>query len=117
VRVIVDQGKALSPSHAVYVGRRMAKYKLDSPFGNPHKEKNCKRCSGGHDRAEAVEMFRRYLSGNLALIELAQQELRGKDLACWCDFTGPCHADVLLEIANREAGPGPDQANRKFGLA
>ncbi len=26
--------------------------------------------------------------------------LRGKNLACWCD--GPwCHADVLLEIANR----------------
>ena len=26
--------------------------------------------------------------------------LRGKDLACWCPLSSPCHADVLLEIAN-----------------
>ncbi len=26
--------------------------------------------------------------------------LRGKDLACWCPLDKPCHADVLLEIAN-----------------
>lgn len=28
--------------------------------------------------------------------------LRGKDLACWCKEGSVCHADVLLEIANRE---------------
>lgn len=27
-------------------------------------------------------------------------ELRGHDLACWCALDAPCHADVLLEIAN-----------------
>ena len=27
-------------------------------------------------------------------------ELRGKDLACWCPLSSPCHADVLLELAN-----------------
>ena len=27
-------------------------------------------------------------------------ELRGKNLACWCALDQPCHADVLLEIAN-----------------
>lgn len=27
-------------------------------------------------------------------------ELRGKNLACWCPLDQPCHADVLLEIAN-----------------
>lgn len=26
-------------------------------------------------------------------------ELTGRDLACWCP-PGPCHADVLLELAN-----------------
>lgn len=26
--------------------------------------------------------------------------LRGKDLACWCPPGQPCHADVLLRIAN-----------------
>lgn len=28
--------------------------------------------------------------------------LRGKNLACWCALDKPCHADVLLELANRE---------------
>ena len=27
--------------------------------------------------------------------------LRGHDLACWCPPDQPCHADVLLELANR----------------
>ena len=27
-------------------------------------------------------------------------DLRGKDLACWCPLDQPCHADVLLELAN-----------------
>lgn len=26
--------------------------------------------------------------------------LKGKNLACWCASDAPCHADVLLEIAN-----------------
>ena len=30
-----------------------------------------------------------------------RRELRGKDLCCWCPLGRPCHADVLLEIANR----------------
>jgi hypothetical protein len=30
----------------------------------------------------------------------AKQTLKGKDLACWCRLDQPCHADVLLEIAN-----------------
>lgn len=27
-------------------------------------------------------------------------ELTGRDLACWCPLDRPCHADVLLELAN-----------------
>ena len=30
-----------------------------------------------------------------------QKNLRGKNLACWCPLDAPCHADILLEIANR----------------
>jgi hypothetical protein len=26
--------------------------------------------------------------------------LRGKNLACWCGLNEPCHADVILRIAN-----------------
>ena len=29
--------------------------------------------------------------------------LRGKNLACWCALDQPCHADVLLELANAPA--------------
>jgi hypothetical protein len=41
------------------------------------------------------------------LREAIRRELRGRDLACWCPLTlpdgsrCPCHADVLLTIANR----------------
>ena len=28
-------------------------------------------------------------------------ELRGRDLACFCSLDDECHADVLLEFANR----------------
>ena len=28
-------------------------------------------------------------------------DLRGRHLACWCPLDQPCHADVLLELANR----------------
>lgn len=31
----------------------------------------------------------------------AAVELGGKNLACWCRPGAPCHADVLLELANR----------------
>ena len=33
--------------------------------------------------------------------EEIQRDLRGHDLACWCPLDEPCHADVLLEIANQ----------------
>jgi hypothetical protein len=55
-------------------------------WGNPFK---------GED---AVERFRCEAA---PLLEAdARRELRGKNLACWCKLCAPCHADVLLEIAN-----------------
>lgn len=33
--------------------------------------------------------------------------LRGKNLACWCPLDQPCHADVLLELANAPGSPKP----------
>lgn len=32
--------------------------------------------------------------------EEIRAELVGMDLACWCPLDQPCHADVLLELAN-----------------
>lgn len=33
-------------------------------------------------------------------VDEIRQELRGKDLACWCRPGKWCHGDVLLDIAN-----------------
>jgi hypothetical protein len=54
--------------------------------------------------AEAVAAYRRWVESDPAGREIARQaqrELRGKNLACWCPLDGPCHAEVLLHIANR----------------
>ena len=57
-------------------------------------------------RAEAVRRYREdLLAGRLKVtVEDAKRELRGRDLACYCPLVGPCHADVLLEVANGGAG-------------
>lgn len=51
-----------------------------------------------HADAEATmwSEYRSHLDGRLS--EIGQ--LRGKNLACWCPLDQPCHADVLLELAN-----------------
>lgn len=64
----------------------------------------------------AVAFFSRWLNGEFdasgvvrpCLCRARLHELRGKDLACFCPLNypdgspRPCHADVLLEFANRE---------------
>ena len=45
-------------------------------------------------------------AGNPTTIDDVRRDLRGKNLACWCPLVDndgnrvPCHADVLLELAN-----------------
>lgn len=54
--------------------------------------------------AAAVAAFRTMLSlapRNYPSEEEIRAALAGRDLACWCPLDQPCHADVLLEIANR----------------
>lgn len=54
----------------------------------------------------AVAAYRRAITHPLeGAVELAFgpetiARLRGRDLACWCRLDQPCHADVLLELAN-----------------
>ncbi len=36
----------------------------------------------------------------IVTVEDIKRELRGKNLACWCEVGTPCHAEVLLRIAN-----------------
>jgi hypothetical protein len=54
-------------------------------------------------REQAVAMYRRWLDQRPSLVAAAREQLAGRDLMCWCPPDQPCHADVLLEIANPEA--------------
>lgn len=90
------------PPNTVYVGRPT---KWGNPFrlGQPGPD-DCMVCA---NRQEAVDNYRSELllfdGGFLGIIEEdVVDELRGKNLACWCPLDQPCHADVLLEIANAD---------------
>lgn len=48
---------------------------------------------------ECVAAFR-WLVSQKNRADVIRKELRGKNLACFCPLDQPCHADVLLEIAN-----------------
>lgn len=63
-------------------------------WGNPHPL--------ALGRAEAVRRYEADLrAGRLAVsIDDVRRELRSRDLACYCPLDEPCHADVLLKIAN-----------------
>lgn len=49
---------------------------------------------------QAVESYRNDIAGDDTYIAIIRRDLGGKDLACWCRIGEPCHADVLLRIAN-----------------
>lgn len=59
-----------------------------------------------HSEAEAVDVaiqaYRAWITSpeRSKFLADARIELRGKSLACWCRAGTPCHADVLLELAN-----------------
>lgn len=81
------------PADAVYVGR-------PSKWGNPFP------MNGEDTRQWAIDAYRgmlRHESTNPDSVYYGMRavvdELRGKDLVCWC-APEACHADVLLEIAN-----------------
>jgi hypothetical protein len=50
---------------------------------------------------QAVAYFAYYADSWMAITDGRWiDRLRGKNLACWCRLDAPCHADVLLELAN-----------------
>jgi hypothetical protein len=52
-------------------------------------------------RRRAVSLFRDYARERATREPEWLKALRGKNLACWC-AESPCHADVLLELANTQ---------------
>lgn len=104
------------PPGAIYVGRpgRFGNPFIDMPdgtvfmaFGGPHFRVRI--------ASNAAEAFRMWLERKLLQVEADHiyrwrrqmilddlHKLRGHDLACWCGPDAACHADVLLDLANRE---------------
>lgn len=106
------------PENTVYVGRG------NNCWGNPF------RVGVWGNAQECVDAYRKYMSNTISDESTAWKnslytdpgfdksyspytgfslisahsldEIRGKNLACWCPLDQPCHADVLLELANSE---------------
>jgi hypothetical protein len=96
VRITLERKRGWRiPANSVKVAR-------PGPWGNPFV------VTEDRSQAEAVQAFRIWLTQEYVTAGLPHRKnwilenlpkLRGKHLACWCK-TGPCHADVLLELAN-----------------
>ena len=108
---------ARMPENTVSVARPTA-------FGNPWKASDFTQVIGEPSAAAAIEIFRCWvkgephwgLAGNFPPAPMDLSEIKGKNLACWCRLCDahalgkphgtdcpdcePCHADVLLELAN-----------------
>jgi hypothetical protein len=97
------------PEGAVVVAR-------PSKWGNPYTVGSTVRTTDQHGRIQtlsnlspyqAITLYRLWVSnwsyGDRPLDRPGPADfhkLKGRDLACWCPLDQPCHADVLLELAN-----------------
>lgn len=102
------------PKNAKYVGRPT---KWGNPFKltpdgwilyyKPGKTIGSQWCywsvSGGFKIKDVVELYGRWLDGELQKDHPYLptppniEELKGKDLACFCSLSSPCHIDAILE--------------------
>jgi hypothetical protein len=101
------------PEGAIYVGR-------PTKWGNPFRVVPCENgfwtvvdnndvdyrepftgwVNKDHAVLKSVRLYLMDVKGELAPYP-PLADLRGHDLVCWCPLDKPCHADVLLDIANR----------------
>jgi hypothetical protein len=72
-----------------------------SKWGNPYSSAHDFRCALVALQSDRY-LHPRLEKGRQHMLRIIDsiQELRGKDLACWCKIGAPCHADVLIEFAN-----------------
>lgn len=94
------------PAHTLKVDR-------STVYGNPFQPGQPNGLGWGdvRDTAHAVWLYRAWLTtpARSVLFERDRHDriltalptLAGRNLACWCTAGSPCHADVLLDLANR----------------
>jgi len=73
------------PPNTIYVGR-------PTKWGNPFKMRV------EDDRGIVIWYYEDWLRKKLVEDPTFLDELKGKDLACWCPLDKSCHADVILKI-------------------
>lgn len=96
------------PEGAVYVGR-------PTKWGNPHRWSDYRAIAytiegepfdvhpASRRRFAVVDFESDLMCGHnpdYPSVDMIRHELAGKDLVCWCPPDHPCHADVLLKVAN-----------------
>lgn len=87
------------PANTVLVSR-------PSKWGNPFPILSGSGLTESEWRLAALSNFRAALHGREHMrlqitVNDVRRDLRGKNLACWCPLDQPCHADVLLAVANQ----------------
>lgn len=80
------------PENTVYVGR-------PTKWGNPYS------ISAG--RSHSLKFYRIWLEEKLEEDPHFLDDLKDKNLACWCKLSQPCHVDVLLEKLKSSAPAKP----------
>jgi hypothetical protein len=103
VLVVGDYAAGRVPTGAVYIGRRasgLGTSTLATPFvtDRPAPLRLPGRFSGAvaADHEQAVELFRGYLEAS-PVLQAEVIRVGGRDVACWCSLSGPCHGDVILQ--------------------
>lgn len=71
-------------------GKKLVRMERGIRFGNEEKD---------------FQIGPHFIIGPPPTIDAARANLRGKNLACWCKQGDPCHADVLLKLANAKPRP------------
>lgn len=85
---VLNKYKDSIPVGAIYIGR-------PSKWGNPF--------IIGKDgtREEVLKKFEEYVENRPNFIKEIKEELKGKDLICFC-APKACHGSILLKIANEK---------------
>ena len=97
------------PADTIYVGR-------GSAWGNPFivmgiddeyfitsgAGRNSELMTRAQAQQGACDLYRDYITRLSPKVRATLLlALKGKNLACWCPLDQPCHADILLEVANQ----------------
>lgn len=125
MRLQLSRRKGFSLQDASHAGNGLPAVNVARPsrYGNPVIQKDFDELQAiyaelgrppieGTWQQHAVKCFDAWIGGELPELgapptcEEIRRDLQGKNLACWCKPGEPCHADVLLFIAN-DAGEAP----------